>query len=158
MLLWGGYCFRVDPCHVVLLMDHCLVMSHVVATHVSVAWYHVCCAAYVCACGWLVLCQNFFYRRWFVDTVCVSIISWLTIFIFFLMYNEIDCIVLILSSSCHVMLYHVVLTSLSCVTKFFFLSYIFFFMLRSDCCYHHVVINFRSYSTSHHTCHHTSSS
>jgi hypothetical protein len=59
----------------------------------------------------------------------------------------------ILSSSCHVMSYHVVLTPLSCVTKFFYHTFFFpYFGLI-------VVIimsllNVRSYSLSHHTCHH----
>jgi hypothetical protein len=62
---------------------YCVVMRHVVATHVSVAWYHVCvlCCA-VCVAGWLVLCQNFFCRRW-CCWCCVSISLSLTIFIFF---------------------------------------------------------------------------
>jgi hypothetical protein len=66
-------------------------------------------------------------------------------------------IVFILSSSCHVMWCHVILTALSCVTKFFYHTF-FFFTLWSDCCYHHVVILSVSYSSSHHTGHHTSSS
>jgi hypothetical protein len=56
----------------------------------------------------------------------------------------------ILSSSCHVMSYHVVLTSLSCVTKFFIIHFFFsYFDLIVGIIL--LLLNVRSYSSSHHT-------
>jgi hypothetical protein len=55
-------------------MSLCVVFAHVVATHVSVVWYHVCVALrmYVCVCWCLALYQNFFTDADVVDAVCQS--------------------------------------------------------------------------------------
>jgi hypothetical protein len=109
---------------------------------------------YVCVLG-----DSYCIKTFFTDVdvgCCVSISSSLTILFFFLYHNEIRCIVFVLSSSCHVMWYHVVLTSLPCVTKFFYHTFFLYFgwLFLSSCrCF-----KCSSYSSSHHTCHHTSSS
>jgi hypothetical protein len=126
---------------------------------------NTCCCGVVscvlrCACMCVLgdsYCVKTFYRRWFVDVcVCVDQLITNNFYFFFKYHNEIGYILFILSSSCHVMSYHVVLTSLSCVTKFF--SIHFFFILCLIVVIIMSLLNVRSYSSSHHTCHHTSAS
>jgi hypothetical protein len=96
----------------------------------------VCCAAHVCVC-WVARTASKLFTD--VDVVDAVVDQLITNNFYFFFFNVIWDRVYRPSCSHHVMTCHVVLTSLPCVTNFFF-SYIFFFhtltwLLLSSCRY-----------------------
>jgi hypothetical protein len=118
-----------------------------------------CCSARFCGglscvlcCACMCVLRGSYCVKTFlhVDVVGAVRVDQLTLTIFIFFFN----VIMRMSTSCpscrhHVMTYHVVLTSLSCVTKFFIIIFFFFHTLVSLLYHHVVILNVRSYSSSH---------